>query len=171
MSIQFNPRCVVSNSTCRWMYDITVTISNIFSLKPAPERLSETCHYVSWQYLRPGSHHQTKVVMCSYMTLSSKPGDTEMMAINVLMCLSYIEEWLGKVSYREQWFGKWSNRNLQCRMRLTNTKPCVVGCLYRPEYHKDVYVNNFENTLHLVQGENCELYLLGDLNCDILTTY
>ncbi len=37
-------------------------------------------------------------------------------------------------------------------------------------YHKDEFVNNLQNTLNLVKGENLELCLLEGKYCDILTS-
>ena len=52
-------------------------------------------------------------------------------------------------------------------MTLKNTEPIVIGCIYRPEYHTDIFMEELEQTIELLQSE---LYLLGDFNCEMFTS-
>ena len=49
------------------------------------------------------------------------------------------------------------------------SKPFLVGTWYRPPNSSRDLMNLFENTIERIDAENCELYLVGDINCNLLS--
>ena len=46
--------------------------------------------------------------------------------------------------------------------------PFLVGTWYRPPNSPRELLNLFEDTIDRIDAKNSELYLLGDLNCNLL---
>ena len=76
-----------------------------------------------------------------------------------------------------------SNLNFHIRKDLANkdlefllveiskprSKPFLVGTWYRPPSSPQVSITLFEEIIDKIDVENLELYLLGDLNCNLLS--
>jgi exonuclease III len=47
------------------------------------------------------------------------------------------------------------------------TKPILVTCIYRPPNSKADFMDALENYFHLLDEQDKELIITGDLNCDL----
>ena len=50
-----------------------------------------------------------------------------------------------------------------------HSRPFLVGTWYRPPNSSNHLFSLFEKTIDMIDAENLELYLLGDLNCNLLS--
>ena len=50
-----------------------------------------------------------------------------------------------------------------------HSRPFLVGTLYRPPNSSNHLFSLFKKTIDMIDAENLELYLLGDLNCNLLS--
>ena len=63
------------------------------------------------------------------------------------------------------------NDKLECliiEISKPRSMPFLVGTWYRPPNSPRELLNLFEDTIDRIDAENSELYLLGDLNCNLL---
>ncbi len=51
-----------------------------------------------------------------------------------------------------------------------HSKPFLVTTVYRPPSASSEFFDNFEQLIKAIDNENKEMYILGDLNCDMLKT-
>ena len=49
-----------------------------------------------------------------------------------------------------------------------HSKPFIVTTVYRPPSALSKFFDHFEKLIKAVDNENKEMYILGDLNCDML---
>ena len=47
------------------------------------------------------------------------------------------------------------------------TQPILITTVYRPPSSNTNFMDDLENYLHVLDGQNKELILTGDLNCDL----
>ena len=66
-----------------------------------------------------------------------------------------------------------ANEYLECiciEIIKPRSKPFIISTWYRPPSSSSDIFNTFESLIGKIDAENKEMYLLGDLNCDIATT-
>ncbi len=83
-------------------------------------------------------------------------------------CLIYVRDEIKDITAMRDDLERNNTEATYIEIRFKNTKPCIVGCLYRPEYHKEVFTDALDETISQMQDKNKEIYLLGDFNRDIL---
>ena len=52
-----------------------------------------------------------------------------------------------------------------------HSKPFLVSTVYRPPNAPSEFFDHFENLIKVIDTENKEMYMLGDLNCDTLKAH
>ena len=57
--------------------------------------------------------------------------------------------------------------NLCIQIQKPNSKPFLVATWYRPPNSSVDKFDYFETFIDMLDAENAEYYLLGDLNCDL----
>ena len=65
-----------------------------------------------------------------------------------------------------------SPNNLECltvEISKPLSKPFLVSTWYRPPQSSPVHFSTFERIIDKIDAENLELYLMGDLNCNLLS--
>ena len=51
-----------------------------------------------------------------------------------------------------------------------HSRPFLVTTIYRPPNASSEFFDHFEKLIKAIDDENNEMYILGDLNCDMLKT-
>ncbi len=83
-------------------------------------------------------------------------------------CLIYIHVEIKNITTMKDDLERNDTEATYIEIRFKNTKACIGGCLYRPEYHIKVFTDSLHETISQMQNKNKEIYLLCNFNCDII---